>query len=207
MVFPNKAFKAKSFNSLWNFNQFNIHDSYFILFSHSQVLGCDTVMATSAASTLGSVAMAAARCSPSAPEEGFRLGAGKISQCLAGVRVVLAPLPGGAGNKRGGQPAGSTVSQRQCKPRPNLDGVCIAADWPIKIRRAIGLGFSNLRLKSDRFEHPTSICVGPLEMPLCSLSSSSDLDSRRYSHPGQRPAIWISNGSCLVWYELQSHLE
>jgi hypothetical protein len=35
-----------------------------------------------------------------------------------------------------------------------------------KMRRAVGLIFSSARSKLDRFGHPTSICVGPLEMPL-----------------------------------------
>jgi hypothetical protein len=35
--------KSKSFNSLWNSINSNIHGSYFILFSHSKILGCDNV--------------------------------------------------------------------------------------------------------------------------------------------------------------------
>jgi hypothetical protein len=101
--------------------------------------------------------------SPSAPEEGFRLGACKISHCLAGVEVVLAPLPGGRQEKER-TPCGQRDQSVAMQTTPKF-GPCLCRGGR-RGQNASGrwAGFFPTPIKTDRFEHPRSVCVRPLEM-------------------------------------------
>jgi hypothetical protein len=105
-----------------------------------------------------------ARSTAMVAKEGFRVGAGQISQGVAGVGAVLTPLPGARHHKgrtaRGhvGQPAMTqTVPKfRSCLCRRGQRGQNTSG-------RSAGFFLTAIK-KRYRIGRPQSICIGPLEM-------------------------------------------